>query len=421
LSADKEVQQRKRTRANSEGGMFHDKARGRWVGSYTAGYRDDGRQVRKYVTGKTKAEALTRLQEAQQAAAQGMDPASRTLTVAKYLQGWLDDVVPGSVAPSTAALYRDIVRLYITPYIGQKRLVTLTARDVSRMLLDLERGDPDATPPRASVSPNTRRNARSVLRRALRYAMAEGMVARNVAALADGVKVGAPEGRTMTPDQARTLLDSLKGHRMEAAFVVALSLGLRRGELLGLTWDEITMDTTPPRLTVRRQLRRLPRGGGLELSDLKTSSSRRTVHLPAPAVAVLRDHRKRQLEERLAAGPEWVDRPLGADLVFRTPFGTPMDPDNFRHITYNVTTNAGVKYNEDGEPIPGTGIGQWSPHELRHSAASLLMAQGVEMKQISELLGHSSIRVTADIYAHMLDAGKSTVADAMSAALWGNA
>lgn len=394
---------RRRTRANAEGGMFHDKARGRWVGSFTVGY-EDGKQVKKYVTARTKADAIKRLQEAQNAAAQGMNPVRRDLTVAKYLERWITDELPGSVSSLTLVNYRDVARLYIVPRIGQKRIHSLTPADVSRMLRELEQGDPTATPPRKPVAPNTRRAARAVLRRALRKAQAEGLIVRNVAAIADGVNVGSPKGRTLSPEQARQLLNHIKGDRLEAAFVVALSLGLRRGELLGLSWEDLKLDTTPPRLTVRRALKRIP-GAGLVLEDPKTKTSRRTVHLPAQVVPVLREHRRRQLEERMAAGPEWVDRPLGADLVFRTPFGTPTDPDNFRHAAYRLTT--------------GAGVGQWSPHELRHSAASLLLAQGVDMKQISELLGHSSIRVTADIYAHMQDAGKSAAADAMSTALWG--
>jgi integrase len=127
--------------------------------------------------------------------------------------------------------------------------------------------------------------------------------------------------------------------------------------------------------------------------------------VPGPVVEALRRHRRRQLEERLAAGDLWTDRPLGVDLVFRTPSGTAVDPDNFRNLTYSVTEKAG--------------IGRWSPHELRHSAASLLLAQGVPLEVVSEVLGHSSIRITKDVYGHLLDGQKAHAAEAMTAALWG--
>jgi integrase len=241
---------RRRTRANGEGGVRHERARGRWVGTVTVGFEDyvddEGtirqRQVRKSITGRTKVEALERLRELQGAVEAGMDPAPRDLTVARFLAMWLDDVLPGTVAPSTEKMYRDVVRLYVVPHIGQKRLRTLQAHHVSLMLRALEA---------EGRAGNTRRLARSVLRRALRWGEAEGMVARNVAAIADGVKVGTREGRTLTPVQARQLLAHVDGDRMEAAFAVALALGLRRAELLGLAWSDLTLDATPPRLTVR--------------------------------------------------------------------------------------------------------------------------------------------------------------------------
>lgn len=305
-------------------------------------------------------------------------------------------MLPGTVAATTLHQYRDVVRLYVVPHVGRKRLRSLTAADVSKMVRAL------ADEGRA---PNTARLARSVLRRALRWAEHEGMVVRNVAAIAFGPRVPTPEGRTLTLDEARSFLTSIEGHRLEAAWIVMLGVGLRRGELLGLSWDDVALKAKAPTLTVNRALRRL-RTSGLELTEPKTRQSRRNVHLPRAVAAALTEHRRRQAAEQLAAGPEWVDRPLGADLVFRTPFGTAVDPDNFRNITYTVTDAAG--------------IGRWSPHELRHSAASIMLAMGVPMKTVSETLGHSSIRVTSDVYAHLMPAARQEAADAVDAALWGD-
>lgn len=372
----------------------HNLERKRWEARLTVGYNATGQPVRRMVTGRTRGEVVKRLDELRRATDEGRNPASRTMTVTRFLDEWLDEVLPGSVSAGTEANYRNIVTLYLRPRLGLKRLQTLQARDVTKMLREMEAD---------GLSPNTRRLTRSVLRRALRWAEAEGMVARNVAALADGVKVGTPEGRTLTPDEARTFLAHLEGHRLEAAYAVALALGLRRGELLALAWDDVDLEATPARLTVRRSLKRL--GGRLVLDDTKTKQSRRTVHLPAPVVAHLKAHRRRQVAERLEAGDLWTERPLGADLIFRTPAGTAVDPDNFRNITYKVTEAAG--------------IGRWSPHELRHSCSSLLLAQGVPLKVVSELLGHSSIRVTADVYSHLLEPAKAEAADAATAALWG--
>lgn len=400
---------RKRTRANGEGGVRHDKARDRWVGTITTGYDSDGRQLRRSVTGPTKKAVLDRMRESQTAADAGQTPAPRDLTVAKFLDSWLRDVLPGTVAPATLTQYRIVVDTYIVPTIGQKRLRALTPVDVAVMIRKLgteyERKQKDAKGNVViGVSPHTQRIARSVLRRALRWAEQEGSVSRNVAAIAPGVRIDADEGRTLTPEQARALLATLEGDRLEAAFTVALSLGLRLGELLGLAWSDIAIDSTPTKLTVSRALKRIE-GEGLVLQDTKTRSSRRTVYLPAQVVAALKAHRKRQVEEQLKAGPEWDAMPLGFDLVFRTPFGTALDPANFRHACYSATKRAG--------------LGEWSPHELRHSCASLLIAQGVPLKVISELLGHSSIRMTADTYGHLLEPSKAEAADAMQSTLWG--
>jgi len=387
-------------RGNGEGTIRHNVTRARWEARVTVGTNPDGQPIRRMVTAATRREVSARLDELRRADIEGRTLARRDLTVARFLDQWLTDVLPGSVSAATESNYATVVALYIRPHLGRKRLRTLQARDVTRMLRDLEA---------AGLAPNTRRLARSVLRRTLRWAEVEGFVARNVAALADGVKLATPEGRSLTPHQARTLLTYLDGHRLEAAFTVALALGLRRGELLGLAWSDIDLDATPPRLTVARSLKRLRPAPGqpsrLVLDDTKTRQSRRTVHLPGPAASALRAHRRRQVTERLAAGDLWTEHPLGADLVFRTEAGTAVDPDNFRNVCYKVTVAAGV--------------GRWSPHALRHSAASILLAQGVPLKLVSETLGHSSIRVTADVYTHLMEPARTEVADAMTAALWG--
>ena len=182
--------------------------------------------------------------------------------------------------------------------------------------------------------------------------------------------------------------------------MLALALGLRRGEVLGLAWSDLALDGDAPTLTVRRQLRRGRKGTGVALGEVNTAGSRRTLHLPAQVVDVLRAHRRRQAGERLSRGEAWRDE---NGLVFTTPLGTPVDPDNFKHYVSKLCRDAG--------------LGHWSPHELRHSCASLL-AMGVPLEVVSETLGHSSIRVTKDVYGHMLPAARAAAAEAMGRALW---
>jgi integrase len=392
-------------RGNGEGSIRHNVERGRWEARLTIGTDPSGRLVRRMVTARTKGQLLERMKSARYAADAGLTPVRHDHTVGRFLDEWARDVLPGSVAHATEAQYRDVVTRYLAPRIGRKRLRTLSARDVSAMLADMSLPDAkrdSAGRPAGPYSPTARRLARSVLRRALRYAEAEGLVTRNAAAIAHGVKLERAEGRAMTPVQARAFLDSIRGDRLEAAFVVMLTCGLRLSELLGLAWDCVDIDSDRPALVVRRGLKRVP-GSGLVLDDVKTNRSRRTIHLPAPAVSVLRVHRREQAAERLRLGARWPTAPLGADLVFRTGRGNAIDPSGF--------------WKALGEATESAGLGHWHPHELRHSAASLLLAQGVPLKVISEMLGHSSIVVTADVYGHLLDDARAEAAAAMNRAL----
>jgi integrase len=282
------------------------------------------------------------------------------------------------------------VKSYLTPTVGAIGLAKLTPTDVSRMLATLDsRG----------YAPETRRKARAVLRRALRRAEQEGIVTRNVAAIADGPKVPRREGRTLTPEQAQTFLRAVKGDRLETAYIVALALGLRRGELLGISWGDVELDGPMPLVRIRRQLLR-HHGQGVLLSELKTAGSRRTLHLSEPVVEALKAHRARQEEERTTARA-WRNE---ANLVFTSTIGTPLDPEVFGKLVPRI--------------CKATGLGHWSIHELRHSCASLLLAMGVPLEVVSDTLGHASIRVTMDVYGHLLAPAKMQAADAMRRALW---
>ena len=245
----------------SKGSGYYREDRQRWEANVTIGHHPDGTRVRRTLTAPTQKQLTERIREAAAALEAGNPPPPQALTVAAFLNDWTRDVLPGSVAATTHQQYCDVVRLYIVPKVGKKKLAALNARDVARMLHDLEDD---------GKAPNTRRLARSVLRRALRWAEAEGLIARNAAAVAFGVKVPAPKGRTMTLDEARQFLSSVEGHRLHAAWVTMLTLGLRRGELLGLVWDDdVKLDAARPTLTVRRALHRLP-DRGLHLDEPKT-------------------------------------------------------------------------------------------------------------------------------------------------------
>jgi integrase len=375
-------------RGHGEGSIYR-RNDGVWSAAVDLGIKD-GKRRRKVVYGKTQAEVRDRLRELQWKLNVGVTPPPERLTVGAFLNVWLEELLPGTVSERTEDIYRRTVRLYVAPNLGALKLSKVAPADVSRMLMTLEsRG----------FAPETRRLARAVLRRALRRAEQEGMVARNVAAIADGPRVSRREGRTLTPEEARRFLEAVRGHRLEAAYIVALALGLRRGEVLGLCWSDIDLVSDAPAIHVRRQL--LRNRAGLGLSDLKTAGSRRTLYLSEPVANALSGHRVRQDRERTTAGPLWIDQ---HGMVFTTPVGKPLDVDGFGKSVPKISESVG--------------LGHWSIHELRHSCASLLLAMGVPLEVVSETLGHASIKVTKDVYGHLLAESKIKAAEAMRKALW---
>lgn len=236
---------------------------------------------------------------------------------------------------SAASNYKSVAHHHIVPTLGRKKVVSLTPSGVDRLLSEkLDSG----------LSPSTVKRIRAVLPQALSQGIRWGIVIRNVAALSRSAKIPRKEGRTLTPDQARQLLDTLKGHRNEA---LMLSTGLRRGEALGLQWKDF--DTATGTLVIRRSLKR--EDGVLVTADTKTSKSRRAINLPPEMVAALKAHKARQSKDKLALGEAWT----GTGFIFTTSIGTPIDPRNLNREFRSICGQAG--------------LGDWHPHELRHSAA----------------------------------------------------
>lgn len=370
---------------------------GRWRGVVDLGW-EDGRRRRKYVSGKTQAQVVERMRIVQRDVAAGTVTDDQ-LTVGRFLDRWLAVNLPGSVAGGTLDDYADVVRLHLGPALGRVKLARLTVAEVDKLWV-VKRG--------AGYKPNTIRIMRAVLRRALGQAEREGLVARNVAALSAPPRLDRAEGRSLSVVQAKDLLAAAAGHRLEAGFVLLLSYGLRRGELLGLAWDDY--DPARETLAVRRsvKVRKSARrsdglyAGGvesrLELSDLKTRRSRRTLFLTSGVVAALDQHRADQEAERQSS-VLWVD----SGLIFTSSLGTAIDPDNFAKDFRRLCRKAG--------------LGEWNPHAARHSAASVMLAQGIPLEVVSEVLGHSSIYITKDVYGHLVEGAKRDAAERMGAAL----
>jgi integrase len=341
----------------------------RWVASVTID-STAGRQVRVKRVARTQVDARAKLKELQSRAAAGVAGSGR-VTVKSFLEDWLEDVLPSrSLRPATVENYTWAIRHHIEPAIGSARLERLKADDVDKMLRDMAA---------AGKARSTIRLVRTVLVLALSHAERRDMVVRNVARLSILPAAPARQSRALTLSQARSLLAAASSERLEALWVTMLLTGLRPGEALGLAWEDVDLDGG--HLRVRQAVQRGV-GGKLDLGEPKTTRSRRVLDLPNPVVEALRSHRSRQSVERLALGPAWTD----SGLVFTTTTGTMLDPSNVRRAFSALTQQAG--------------LGHWHPHELRHSTVSLLSAAGVPLEQIADLAGHSTTRVTDQIYRH---------------------
>lgn len=349
-------------------GSIYERADGRWAAVVHVGYQN-GRRVRRSFYAATRAEAAAKLLVAQRAAADGLPLPAARLTVAAYLGGWLAAKAP-ELRPATLRSYRGICKNHLVPALGRIRLAVLSPADVRRMLVaELAAGK----------SPRTVGYIRGVLRVALAQGVRDGLLPRNVAALAEPPRVPAYAATTLDPAQARTFLRSVADDRLAALYTVAVARGLRQGEALGLRWEEIDLDVGT--LTVRAALQRV--GGHLARVEPKSRTRCRTLPLPAFAVAALREHRRRQRQERLLAGSAWHE----TGYVFVTTIGTPLDG---RKVTRELQAH-----------LAAVGLPRLRFHDLRHSCASLLLAQGVNPRTVMELLGHSQVSLTLNLYSHV--------------------
>jgi integrase len=376
-------------RGNGEGTIYRRAADGRWLGVLIVGWSPSGRPVRKTVSAKTRSEAIRKFRELQRRVDDGLPAPDASITVAQLFERWREDVLSHQVLPSAADNYYSVAKNHIIPSLGRKKLLDLTTADIDRLI---------AKKLKEGKSVSTVRRIRSVFAQALDQAMRWGWVMRNAASLSRAPKATRKEGRTLTEKQARDFLKSLEGHRLQVLFTLMLATGLRRGEALGLMWKDFDPDKRIIR--VRRQLQR--EGDGLITREPKTSRSRRVVNLPPQLVETLLTHRNSQNDAKALIGKGWQN----SGFIFTTGVGGPLDPRNLLRDFKTVCQAAG--------------LGDLHVHELRHSAASLMLASGVKLQVVSEVLGHASIRMTADVYGHILDPDRESAAAAMGQVLWGD-
>ncbi|MFI1362899.1 tyrosine-type recombinase/integrase [Streptomyces griseochromogenes] len=338
----------------------------------------DGTRARKFAYGKTWAECDAKRRELLDKVYQGVPVPTRSAKLSEWLPYWLDNVIKPGRKLSTYDKYEAHLRLYLVPLLGAKRLESLGVADVRRFLVRLEK----------ETTAATAKESHRVLRSALSSACREELIARNVAKLVEPPRTDNRELKPWTLDETLDFLAASRKDPLYAAFVLAIAMGLRRGEIIGLRWSDLDLENRV--LYVRQQTQR--RRGVLYDDDPK-SRRRRAVPLPALCIAPLRWHRMRQAAARAKAGEQWPD----SDYVFTTRTGRPVEPRNVYRSFTRVARSAGLRVIR--------------LHDARHGTATLLTAAGVAPRVVMEILGHSQISITMDVYTHVV---QDTQREAMS-------
>jgi len=359
-------------RANGEGTIFQRKD-GRWVAQFMVA----GKWLYKYA--HRQSDCRDWLLEMRRRHADGLLLDASGTTVSGFMDHWLD-TAQASLRPRTALQYRQVIRQHIAPHLGAVKLRDLGAAQVQGLYTRLVA---------AGVGLRTVQMVHVILHRALGQAVRWGLVGRNATEGVDRPRVERREATTLTVDQVKRLLAAVAGTRWEALYHLAVYVGLRQGELLGLRWSDI--DGNVGRISVARQVQRVA-GQGLVFCEPKSRMSRRAVSIGPATLGLLREHRVRIDELRLLAGARWQEQ----DLLFPSVVGTPMNARNLLRQFHSVLARAG---------LPAVRF-----HDLRHTSATLLLNEGVHPKLVQARLGHSQIGLTMDTYSHVLPAVDGAVA-----------
>lgn len=376
----------------------------RWQGAWISNWRvEDGkrRPVRHKVTGKTQAEAAAKLRDLRDRLTEGDMPTGKQIIVAEWMDYWFTRIAPRRCKPHTLAGYRAKVD-YIKALLGHHRLDRLTPEhieDAWDYLLetghpiaekahhrDPETGQPTPTP----LAPNTVHQTHRILSRALKVAVQRKRLRANPAGAdsMDAPPMAQHDIKPMTDAEVDAVLDECRGKWNAARWSVALALGLRQGEALGLRWEDVDLDAGE--LHVRQTLMRVT-GKGLVFGTPKSETSKRSVAIPDSLLSSLRTHRAAQNAKRLEAGDQWQD----TGLVFTMDDGRPIDP--------------GVDYKRWRALLEAAGVRHYRLHDARHSAGTMMLAQGVDVRVAMATLGHSSLAITMR-YQHTVDEMKKAAA-----------
>lgn len=357
-----------------------------------------GKRKQKWHSGfRTRRDAEKGLTDILSRLDQGTYVEPRKVTLAAFLDEWLAAVKP-TIRPSTFASYESMVEKHVKPRLGSLPLQSVTAGRLNGFYAELlASGRRDGG---GGLSPATVRYVHAVIRKALSDAVRWNQLPRNVADAADPPRPSRPQIRTWSAREVRAFLRHVEDDRYSAAYVLAATTGMRRGEVLGLRWQDI--DLSAGRVSVVRSLT-VVGGYEMHISEPKTARGRRMVALDPQTVKALKAHRQAQLLERALMGDDYSDE----DLVFARGDGTPLHPDTFADAFYRHVKAA---------KLPRIRF-----HDLRHTHATLALAAGVHPKVVSERLGHASVTITLDTYSHAIPAMQETAAELVASLVFEDA
>ncbi len=375
----------KRCPRDAHGQLLPHRCKGPWAYQFDLERGLDGRRRQETKTGfLTKKDAVTALREAARRAAES-DLESHDLTVAEFLDAWLAS--KRRLRPSTAQAYRSHLDLYLVPHLGRLRLNDLRARHLDQLYLAIANGTRGRP-----LTATTLRRIHATLRSALTTAVRRRLLQDNPANHVELPAIRRRPADVWTPEQLGAFLDAVSSDRLYALWLVVSLTGLRRGEAIGLRWQDV--DTRAGLLRIRQQIVEVR--GELVVGEPKTRSGVRLVPLDPGTVNALRAHQARQELERARWGEAWHD----TGLVFTYEDGRMLRPELATRRFQALSRHAGV-------PVIRF-------HGLRHTSASLALAAGVPMRVVSDRLGHSSTAITADLYTHVSPVVAGTAADAIA-------
>lgn len=377
-------------RTRGDGGI-RERGRNSWEIKYDLPRGSDGkRRIATQTVKGTKKDAVAALRAILHKQDKGMGVEPSQLTVSAYLDGWLEDIAPRSVAPKALERYRGLVKHQIKPHLGAIRLQKLRPADISSWIGVLEK---------SGLSIRSIRHAHGCLRTALAHAAAMEIIERNVARIVRPPKLERTAVEILTSDQIADTLRKLEGHPFYPVAALAIGTGARRGEIAGLRWSDIDLDGATMR--IERSVEQTK--DSLRVKSPKTMAGKRTVSLPVFSVTALREHRRQTLELRMALGAGALpdDAP-----VFVTLDGDALPP----HLITNRWRRA----------VKNRKLPKVSFHSLRHSHASALIAAGLDVVAVSRRLGHASPALTLNVYAHLFENDDGKAAAAIEAALGGS-